>query len=397
MTVYFVYRCHYMGPTEKYLKRFDHEDSVLDWIANRWERLRGSDDVAVARRVEREIGRKVYSLFSIFWNNPEYPDPPGHGPPTNAAQLADLFTATYHNAIVCQSEHCIQVLTDDDELDMAYYFFDDYFLAEQDERAAFLLHDDWRLSSGHSTAPHQPSERTRRLARRFDGAGSTYLVFLGFYGAGGNLEDLDSTAGGARIDGIRLPDFPRFLAQTVLQQDWPSELIDLRPVMLAEGKGRPALENGFLQTIRSNPTDELSWNAYSDWLEDRGEPPVGMHVLQRALTRLGHMDEIEWPGNVNLFDAIALPIDEAYQAARLLIERLDRCRKRQSLVHVEEHLAQLCLFVRRDRWHKCNMYHQWILFDDLWAGAHPALANAILSFGRRWDVLSTTKNPPQLD
>src|SRR5438045_3071955 len=130
MTVYFVYRCHYMGPTEKYLKRFDEDDSVLDWVRNRWGRLYGTDDKVVARKVEREIGRNVYSLFDIFWDNPEYPDSADRGPPRNARQLRDLFTKTYHNLIVCQSEHCVQVLTDDDELDMAYYFFDDHFLKD---------------------------------------------------------------------------------------------------------------------------------------------------------------------------------------------------------------------------------------------------------------------------
>jgi hypothetical protein len=33
------------------------------------------------------------------------------------------------------------------------------------------------------------------------------------------------------------------------------------------------------------------------------------------------------------------------------------------------------------------MYHQWYLFDDLWASAHPDLANAILRYASRWDVL----------
>ena len=62
----------------------------------------------------------------------------------------------------------------------------------------------------------------------------------------------------------------------------------------------------------------------------------------------------------------------------------------RSLVHVEDHVAQLSLHVniwklpRTER----HVYHQWILFDDLWASVHPDLANAILRFVRRWDVLS---------
>jgi hypothetical protein len=46
----------------------------------------------------------------------------------------------------------------------------------------------------------------------------------------------------------------------------------------------------------------------------------------------------------------------------------------------------LCLHT--DRWDKRDLFHQWFLFDDLWAAAHPALADGVLKFARRWDVLS---------
>ena len=58
----------------------------------------------------------------------------------------------------------------------------------------------------------------------------------------------------------------------------------------------------------------------------------------------------------------------------------------KSLVQAERHVAQLCLHT--DRWDDRDLYHRWILFDDLWAGAHAELAEAILQFATRWDVLS---------
>jgi hypothetical protein len=60
----------------------------------------------------------------------------------------------------------------------------------------------------------------------------------------------------------------------------------------------------------------------------------------------------------------------------------------RSLVHVEEHLAQLCLHV--GQWAEWGQqeYHQWFLFDDLWAAVHPALADGLLKYARGWDVLS---------
>jgi hypothetical protein len=61
-------------------------------------------------------------------------------------------------------------------------------------------------------------------------------------------------------------------------------------------------------------------------------------------------------------------------------------------VQCGEHLAQIG--VHSGTWQyiagpgKTPLFQQWIFFDDLWAAAHPALANGILRFAQRWDVLS---------
>ena len=52
-------------------------------------------------------------------------------------------------------------------------------------------------------------------------------------------------------------------------------------------------------------------------------------------------------------------------------------------VYVSEHVAQVYFHDRDD------IYDQWFLIDDLWASAHPALADGLLRFATRWDVLST--------
>ena len=59
----------------------------------------------------------------------------------------------------------------------------------------------------------------------------------------------------------------------------------------------------------------------------------------------------------------------------------------KSLVHVEDHLAQLCVHVGRLK-HQGDVYQQWVFFDDRWAAAHPDLANSILRYTRCWDMLS---------
>ena len=59
---------------------------------------------------------------------------------------------------------------------------------------------------------------------------------------------------------------------------------------------------------------------------------------------------------------------------------------RSLLISTSDNILQFC---RHDG--KCfgnDIYHQWIIFDDLWAGRHPDLAKGILTYAKRWDVLS---------
>jgi hypothetical protein len=86
------------------------------------------------------------------------------------------------------------------------------------------------------------------------------------------------------------------------------------------------------------------------------------------------------------------------ETARANIDRLAKSFQRQdhdpkkSRVHVEEHLAQLCLHA--DKAYSHDEWHQWYFFDDLWAGAHPTIAEALLRYGKRWDVLSSPSSQP---
>lgn len=58
----------------------------------------------------------------------------------------------------------------------------------------------------------------------------------------------------------------------------------------------------------------------------------------------------------------------------------------KSLVRTSDHLLQLCLHI--GNYFGRDIYHQWIIFDDLWAGANRDLAEGILRSAQRWDVLS---------
>src|SRR5262249_58978591 len=118
-------------------------------------------------------------------------------------------------------------------------------------------------------------------------------------------------------------------------------------------------------SLRADPADEAAWRVYSDWLADHGRPAAGLTLLGRALGRLtaaaGH-------------------------------KGADPARSR---VQVDEHVAQAGLHMRRVQYARRSRddWHRIVLFDDLWAAAHPTLATAALRHLNRWDVLSDPDSP----
>jgi uncharacterized protein (TIGR02996 family) len=348
MSVHFVYRCHYNNPNEKHIRHFE-ADTVLDWFRSIWQPI-ASDDHAHTF-AKQLIGCSVYSLGRLFVEIAEQQ----WLPPANMHRLAShLGRALYVNDMK-SGKHYLQIYTDDDDLEMVIHVFDDHYVAAHPERAAFLLHEDWRLPDGAGDGSFRCSAATRLLARVRGGQGRTWLAILAYYAS----DNIDGLSGADRIDGVRLPDLARFLLCGDLDEaKWPRELIDVRDhlrQLLSKGKGE---ERGFLRRIASDPADRLTWDVYSDWLQEHGKPRAGIHLLAQALraAESGH--------------------------------RQDTRKSKLDLEHVGEHLAQVCKHTSKSMFeYRGNLYHQWIFFDDLWASAHPHLATSLLRFAARWDVL----------
>src|SRR5687767_10112178 len=123
MAVHFVYRCGYHGPTCLHRRRFPKDATVLDWFRRNWPS--DVDIDAAAELGERLLGTHVAYFDAVLANIAEEKWPP----PETMEEVAQAIQSGYNNA-VCFEEHCVQALTDDDETDMAYYFFDDVFLTK---------------------------------------------------------------------------------------------------------------------------------------------------------------------------------------------------------------------------------------------------------------------------
>jgi hypothetical protein len=276
----------------------------------------------------------------------------------------------------------LQVFTEEDGEGGALYYFDGQFLKQSGGLAAYLLHEDWRLPSGHGDGRFVPSVQTNALEPRDDGPGATYIALL----TRESKYPLDDLMGGYRIDGVRLPDLARHLCRmppdTSDDNYLPGQWRSLPALLFAGVAAADPLETTFLHAIQAAPRDVVNWAAWSDWRQEGGGEPPGVGLLRDAFERLARFprrlqDDLPQDADLNTACRRLLELESRHPS--------DLRTTPHSLIHVEDHLAQMCLDVS---WTDEPYFNQWIIFDDLWASAYPDLANAILRFADRWDVLS---------
>jgi uncharacterized protein (TIGR02996 family) len=353
MAVYFVYRCHYGTPSEKHVRRFEY-DTVLEWAQGVFRQLPSDEAFEYAEKLLG--GLHVYSFGSLFRIDDNHP--PRECPRTMedvSAWFSDMYDQGQANG-----PHHIQLLTDDDELEMAVYVFDDHYRAAHPGKADFLLLDGWELPAGDSDAPPPALPETSPYDKPGDGAGAVYTLSL-FADDSCNLSDLSPPG---RIDGLRLDGLARHLLLHPDEDGLGYGLMETGEALRAVIDNPTGDDAGFLAAIRDQPAELTHWAVYSDWLAERDLPPAGIHLLDRALraNELGG-------GRKNRNPAL-------------------------DLAKTTAHAAQVCRHEGRwpDEpflWFSPNdQFAQIIFFDDRWAAAHPTLAAGLITFASRWDVLT---------
>jgi len=171
-----------------------------------------------------------------------------------------------------------------------------------------------------------------------------------------------------RIDGVRLPGLCRYLAEAEPApgppggMDWPWELRLLRTQVPDRVTDPAALRIALERTNALNVkrVQKLGY-PYAEGLE--GDLASARRELAGRLAHIAAEEKLH---------GLVYPADPS-----------------RSLVQAEGHVAQLCLnwIAPNDRYAP-ETFYRWIFFDDLWAGAHPELADGILHYASRWDVLS---------
>ena len=331
--VFLVVRSPYDGPLGKRIVRLD-APSVLAWFQRAWGESLSAEPGSY---VSDTLGGRVYGLASLFAAIRTHRLPPPQSMPELSALLREHL---YVEGELRTSAASVRVLTDDDEVGLAYFFFDAALAAANPERFAWLLHADQTLPGGVSDRSWSPPALPiTALEPPGRGAGATYAVLLTCAEGSHSVQP----AGPFCFSGLRLPE----LAAHLCAGDgagWPPELRLLRALLHADA---PSLEAGLRGVIAS------AFGAF----------------LGRAPRDLGVGPHAEATREVAAFMA---PLPQP-------------ARPEESRLHVQAHCAQLLLHV-----HPVFGHQQWVLFDDRWAAANPALAASLLWSNHSWDPLEGT-------
>lgn len=317
--MHFVYRSHYEGPLSRRIRPVP-DNTVLAWFQRGWN----CDDPR--SWVKSELGGHVYGLSSIFTKAASRDLPV----PGTTDELRELLHRHLYvegdESYIQLDDHSLRVRTNDDEVELAYFFFDDEVLAAAPDRLAYVVRDDWL-----------PEEVETTVTSRSPEPATTHAVFLTFYDSG-SFDDLRPVA----FPGVELADLGAHLAATVPDAEDRPELMVLR-ALVAPGEADVAAA---LERCNDWPGFNLSDDPWPDL-------PTDHAAAHKA--------------------AIALLADAEYTRGR---------RPEASVLRTSDHLIQLAMH--------CNEafgYQQWYLFDTAWASTHPDLAQSLLRYGFDWDPL----------
>jgi hypothetical protein len=292
-----------------------------------------------AGRSSRDLVTQFFgaALYGCGWADASRQDKLAR--PQSLADLKAALATHWYSNEVQVDEHCVVLFTDDDEIDLCWYVFDDVYAATYPERTALYTRYTADLPADTAPAvevftwPDDLSEITPAGGL----AGRVYAVFVGVYD-GGVIEDLE---GAAVIEGLRLPDLLHWLRQTDRPtcQDYTYD-------------GQFALLSKIARTLPTADAQELLEN-----------------FVQRPLTSLSQTRSLD--------DVLSLEFPAILQLP-------PRNTPAKSTISVTDHLWEV--HINSGDFATEAYYDYLALFDDLWAATHPTLAANLLRFAAGGDL-----------
>ena len=317
MNIYFAYRHPEVSLHHRYLKKFTG-NSILEWFQSNWDTLldgNGEEIFGISLH-----GLSTFKRKKTLKSRENYQELQGK-------LHAGLGEVHYAYA----SEHCVEVLGDDDDFDWACYIFDEVFLKDNEEKMAIWFEEE--LPDNYSNkSDHRINLPGDRLIPKGKAQGATYYLSNAIYETA-HLNELAANHSLVVIDKIRIPDLLSYFRQNrkVRGQEYSHDFLELQLIQ----KFSKLLPEHDLQSL----LEEISRFSFTDL--------DGAFDLETKLTSLTLSD----------------------------LESIDR--QQNAKVLVSEHIIQVI-----------SGLSNFIFFDDFWVAANETLANSICHYFANWRINS---------
>lgn len=194
--IYFAYRSA-MLPSQRHIKVFD-ADNVLDFFVKNWQALTDEDSAKAL------LGIDVYGFPVSDYESDE---------PVAAPQDFNELKWVIEQYVYCNEvlgdNHCLQVLTDDDEIELAWYVFSDDYKNANMDKVALWFYDELptALPAGTTDTNSQLPNNLDKIAIGQDSDKCTFLLACTIYDSG-NFESIVCK----ELTGVHLSELPKALS-----------------------------------------------------------------------------------------------------------------------------------------------------------------------------------------
>lgn len=225
------------------------------------------------------------------------------------------------------------------DYEVSFNFFTKAYSELYPEIFTYLFHEGWRLpKQAKETGSFESLAKLPKVTPREESNGCIYMVFLTDI-VHLHIVDFDFDEHVWKLDGVRLPELPNYL-RAVIPDNWPSELLAIRA--------------GLGENDRS---------------------------VKKALERVDRYG----------FERLASISNGSYEELREAISVLGSNPEPHEDFDKPTPIASSAHIIQTKTGFSYAFQAQWIIFDDLWASAHPALAESIIRFGLKHELFDQSE------
>lgn len=318
MKIYFAYRSGYIS-NNRHFKAFE-ADSVFDWFVQNWAIL-SDENLSV---IKDFLGVRAYG-FPISDYKTEEPVPL----PLDLNDLKTKIESFIYSNKVIVSENCVEVFTDDDEIELAWYVFDEKFASENSGKVSIWFNE--TLPTSFENDPYSGKLEGKTVFPKGNGECNTYYMASTIYDSS-HIEDLE---GVYRIKGVNLPELTEYLRKNdslSIEEDYIYGLDEIRLMQM-----------------------------FSRLFSNHNQQELFQEITQHSFNGLFHTLKLQ---------DITLDILE-----KIKIREADS----EHTLNFSEHLIEISNNVS-------EFYSYTILFDDYWLKKNLDLGKSLAAFCSNWEI-----------